>query len=131
MAYPWILTQFTGDHSIIDPGTLGATYLGLLLFGLMFVASGVFASSLTRSQIVAAMIALAISIGLFLLSFLTYVNPPRATWQSALYSHISIVEHMLAFTRGVIDTRAVSFYLTGTAFFLFLTLKVVESRRWK
>ena len=42
-----------------------------------------------------------------------------------------MVEHMQDFCRGVIDTRAVVFYLSLTGFFLFLTLKVVESRRWK
>ena len=48
-----------------------------------------------------------------------------------VYRHISMVEHMQDFCRGVIDTRAVVYYLTMTALFLFLTLKVVESRRWK
>jgi ABC-2 type transport system permease protein len=131
MAYPWLLHQFTGDPALVDPGTLGATYLGLLLFGLLFMSMGVFASALTRSQIIAAMIALALGLGLFLLSFVSYINPPRADWQSRLYAHISMVEHMLDFSRGVIDTRAVTFYATGTVFFLFLTLKAVESRRWK
>lgn len=131
IGYPWLLYQFTGDRTLIDLGTLGATYTGLVLFGALYMAIGCFASALTRSQIIAAMIALAIGVAQFLLSFLSYVNPPRADWQSKLYSHISMVEHMLDFSRGVIDTRAVAFYLSLTVFFLFLTLKVVESRRWK
>ena len=42
-----------------------------------------------------------------------------------------MIEHMKDFTRGIVDTRQVVFYVSLTALFLFLTLKVVESRRWK
>src|SRR5262249_30884569 len=117
MGYPWLLAQFTGDRSMIDTGTLGATFAGLLLFGSLFMAIGCFASALTRSQIIAAMIALAIGMAMFLLSFLSYINPPRANWLTSFYAHISMVEHMLDFSRGVVDTRAVVFYLSLTGFF--------------
>jgi len=48
-----------------------------------------------------------------------------------VFAHVSLVEHMRAFVRGVVDSRHVVFYLSLTGFFLYLTLKVVESRRWK
>jgi ABC-2 type transport system permease protein len=131
MGFPWLLYQFTGDKSMIDLRLLATTYAGLLLFGGVFMSVGCFASALTRSQIIAAMIALAIGMVLFLLSFLSYINPLRGDWLSRFYAHISMVEHMHDFSRGVIDTRAVTFYASLTVFFLFLTLKVVESRRWK
>ena len=94
-------------------------------------AVGVFGSSLTRSQIVAAMVSTAIGIALFFASFVHLVRSVRGDWMETVYPHISMVEHMQDFCRGVIDTRAVVYYLTMTALFLFLTLKVVESRRWK
>ena len=59
------------------------------------------------------------------------VVPVRPGWQSELLAHISMIEHMRDFTRGLVDTREVAYYVSLTVFFLFLTLKVVESRRWK
>jgi ABC-2 type transport system permease protein len=44
---------------------------------------------------------------------------------------VALMEHMRDFSQGIIDTRPVVFYLTTTTLFLFLTLKIVESRRWK
>ncbi|MEY4200356.1 MAG: hypothetical protein RLZZ265_2096, partial [Verrucomicrobiota bacterium] len=85
----------------------------------------------TRNQIIAAMNAIVLGLGLFLLGYLTHILPPKAGWQTALLQHISMIEHMKDFTRGMVDTRQVVFYLSLTALFLFLTLKVVESRRWK
>ena len=52
-------------------------------------------------------------------------------WKAQLFTHIGMVEHMRDFARGVVDTRPVIFYLSLTVMFLYLTLKVVESRRWK
>jgi ABC-2 type transport system permease protein len=131
VAYPALLFQFTGDRGLLNPGAMGGTYLGLALFGALYMAMGCFASSLTRSQIVAAMLSLGMGMALFLASFLASVHPARGGWETKLYSHISMVEHLQDFCRGVVDTRPVIFYLSLTAFFLFLTLKVVESRRWK
>lgn len=129
--YPWILYRFTGDATMLDWGAMGSTFTGIVLFGSAYMAMGCFASALTRSQIIAAMIALAIGMVFFLVSFLALVHPAGATWQSKAYEHVSMVEHMLDFSRGVIDSRPVVFYLSLTLFFLFLTWKVVESRRWK
>lgn len=131
LAYPYVLYRFTGDPLLLNQGTLAGTFAGILLFGSLYMSAGVFASSLTRNQIVAAMISLAVGIALFLFSFLAFLAPSRTGWQAKFYSHISMVEHMQDFCRGVIDSRAVVFYVSLTCFFLFLTLKVVESRRWK
>ena len=52
-------------------------------------------------------------------------------WKAQLFAHVGLIEQMQDFARGVVDTRPVVFYLSLTFFFLFLTHKVVESRRWK
>jgi ABC-2 type transport system permease protein len=130
-AYPWVLRHFTDGAVPVDAGALGGTFLGIFLFGALYMAVGCFASSLTRSQIIAAMVCFALGIALFLLSFLTFIKPAGGGALARLYAHISMVEHMQDFCRGVVDTRPVVFYLSLTALFLFLTLKVVESRRWK
>ena len=131
LAYPLLLKRFSVDLSQVDSGALGGTFIGIFLFGALYISVGCFASSLTRNQIIAAMNAFVLGLGLFLIGYLTFILPTRPGWQSALLAHVSMIEHMKDFTRGIVDTRQVVFYLSLTALFLFLTLKVVESRRWK
>ena len=127
----FILRHYTTDPGALDAGTLGTTYLGIFLLGGLFMSFGCFASALTRSQIIAAMISFAVGITLFLLSFLGDQLPVDAGWQMQVLNHLTMFEHMLDFARGIVDTRHVVFYLSLTIWFLFLTLRVVESRRWK
>lgn len=127
----YIVRRYSGDPNVLDAGTLLSTYLGIFLLGSVFVALGLFASALTRSQSIAAMVACALSFTLLLLSFLAMGSSGQAGWKAQLYSYLGLVEHMRDFARGVVDTRPVVFYLSLTFFFLFLTHKIVESRRWK
>ena len=127
----FIVRHFTNDPSTVDPGTLGSTFLGIMLLGGVYMAIGCFASALTRSQIVAAMIALALGITLYLLSFISTVLSGQESWALKVFTHIDLMEHMRDFARGVVDVRPLVFYLSTTVLFLFLTLKSVESRRWK
>jgi ABC-2 type transport system permease protein len=92
---------------------------------------GCFASALTRSQIIAAMISFVIGITLFLLSFVSEQINLGKSWGAKALNYLAMREHMRDFTRGIIDTRYVVFYLSLTVFFLFLTYRVIESRRWK
>jgi ABC-2 type transport system permease protein len=131
IAYPLILKQFAVDLSEIDWGALGGTLIGILLFGSLYTAIGCCMSSLTRSQIIAAMNAFVIGLGLFLASYLAHVVPQQPGWQMDVFQHISLIDHMRDFSRGVIDSRQVVFYLSLTVFFLFVTTKSVESRRWR
>jgi ABC-2 type transport system permease protein len=126
----FVLKHFSGDAPLNDPGALACTYLGILLMGCMFVSLGCFASALTRSQTTAAMIALLFAISLFLLSFLSE-KVPGANWGEQVISCFALRDQMTDFVRGVADTRAIVLYISITFFFLFLTLRVIESRRWK
>jgi len=126
-----ILHYFTRGSNLVDPGTLGSAYLGIFLLGSLYMAIGAFASALTRNQINAAIIAFAIGICFFLLSFLSREMPLHATWVNSVLDCMSVRRHMQDFGRGLVDTRPVVFYLTATVFFLFLTCRAVESRRWK
>ncbi|HEY9171736.1 MAG TPA: ABC transporter permease subunit [Verrucomicrobiae bacterium] len=126
-----VVRYYSGAAGGLDWGVIGTTYLGLLLLGCLFVAMGCFASALTRTQTVAAMITLLMGVGLFLVSFLARQLPSQATWQTMVLSHFSLLEHMQDFARGVVDTRPTVFYLSLSSLFVFLTLRVVESRRWK
>jgi ABC-2 type transport system permease protein len=125
------LRKYMSDPAVVDFGAIASTFFGIFLLGCLYMALGCFASALTRNQIIAAMISFALGISLFLLSFLSESLPLQAGWTTALFNHIAMVEHMQDFARGVVDTRHVIFYLSLTAFFLFLTYRAVESRRWK
>jgi ABC-2 type transport system permease protein len=131
VAYPYLLRHYSVDFPPVEASRVGGSFIGLLLLGCFYMAVGCFASSLTRVQLLAAMNAFAIGMALFLVSLLPFILPPSTTWETQLFSHISMIEHMRDFTRGIVDTRHVIFYLSLTTLFLFLTVKVVESRRWK
>lgn len=126
-----LLRHYCNDPSVLDTATLSTTYLGIFLLGSVYMAVGGFASALTRSQIIAAMLSFAAGISLFLLSFISDSLAVQNGWQGQVVSYLDLSEHMQDFARGMIDTRPVIFCLSLTVFFLFLTLKVVESRRWK
>ena len=126
-----VVRYFTREPTLLDPWTTTSTFLGIFLIGCLYMSMGCFASALTRSQILAAMNSFVIGLGLFVLSLRSLVPAPAADWAAKVFSYISLIEHMEDFARGFVDTRPVVFYLSLTVFFLFLTLKVVESRRWK
>ncbi len=127
----FVVRHFTNEPTLLDPGTLASTLVGITMLGALYISLGCFASSLTRSQIIAAMFALAMGVSLYLLSFLSYALEGQAGWPSKVFGHVSLNEHMQDFARGVVDTRPLIFYSSLTVLFLFLTLKSVESRRWK
>jgi ABC-2 type transport system permease protein len=127
----YILRYYLNDASLLDPGLLGSTFFGIFMIGGLFMSLGCFASSLTRNQVVAAMLSFALGFTLFLLSFLSEVLPVAKGWIPDLFKYIALFDQMNDFARGMVDSRHIVFYVTLTFWFLFLTLRVVEARRWK
>jgi ABC-2 type transport system permease protein len=127
----WIVRHFTQQDAGLDGGTAGGMALGIFLTGSLFLSLGCFASSLSRSQVAAAMISFVLGVSLFSLGFLAEALPAASEWQTRVIAYFGLFAQMHDFARGVVDTRAVVFYLSATFLFLFLTLRVVESRRWK
>ena len=125
-----VVRYLAGETKVLDPWTTASTFLGFVLMGCLYMSMGCFASALTRSQIIAAMNSFVIGLGLFILSLRSLVPSPPADWAAKVFSYISLSEHLEDFARGFVDTRHLVFYASLTIFFLFLTLKVVESRRW-
>ena len=126
-----LVGHFTNQSGALDFGTVGGMYLGIFLAGAFFISFGCLASSLTRSQMVAAMVSLAFGVSQFALAWWAKNNPVSEQWQSQLWSCLNLFDQMNDLARGAVDTRAVIFYVSATFLFLFLTLRVVESRRWK
>ena len=131
LSWLFIARPFSNDPMLLDVGTIVSTFVGILLWGCLYMSLGCLASAITRSQIIAAIISVAAGISLFLVSYISMAFSSQAGWKGQLFSHLGLIEHMRDFARGVVDTRPLVFYLTFTSFFLFLTHKVVESRRWK
>lgn len=126
-----IVRRYTPDGSALDAGAVASTFLGILSLGTLYVSLGVFASALTKSQIIAAVVALALGVSLFLLSFAAPALSGRTPWSAAILRNFSLVEQMWEFARGVVDLRHLVFHFSLAMVFLFLTLKVVEARRWR
>jgi gliding motility-associated transport system permease protein len=107
---------------------LAAGYLGLLLMGGAFLSMGLFISSLTKNQIVAAFLTFATFLMLWIINWLGESSSP--TTRDVL-NYLSITEHFDDFSRGIIDTKHVVYYLSFITFGLFLTAKSVDSERWR
>jgi ABC-2 type transport system permease protein len=113
-----------------DYGPILSGYLGILLVGALFLAVGLFCSSLTRSQVVAAVMAVAILATATLVPWiLSGITTLGGFWRKA--ADQAIMSRYTDFSKGIIDLGNVVFFLAATAVFLFLTVKVMESRRWK
>ena len=112
----------------IDKGPMLTGYLGLLLMGGSYVAIGVMASSLTRNQIVAFIMAFAISFGLFIFGQVVQYAP---AWLAPVLSFLSMGNHFESLSRGVVDTRDVFFYVSVMVISLVIATASLESRKWK
>ena len=119
-----ILLMIFGDP---DTGPILTSYLGLLLLGCAALAIGIFASSLTPNQIVAAVVAGGILFGLWFLGMVGNLLPQPA---GEILSYFSLSQHFTGFVRGIVDTRDVIYYLSVTAVFLFLSVRSIETERW-
>jgi ABC-2 type transport system permease protein len=122
--YP-ILLFVLGDP---DAGPIVTGYIGLLLLGSAAMSIGLFASSLSSNQIVSAVLAGGM---LFALWFLGMVGGFVSGALGDLLAYVSLSGHFPDFVRGVIDTRAIVYYLSTTALFLYLTVRSVEADRWR
>ena len=114
----------------LDLGPVVSGYVGMLLAGALFVAVSLFCSSLTRSQVVAVVSAFAILAAITILPWLvaSWAMLPNF-WRGAVNQ--AVYARYADFSKGVIDTGHIAFFVLSTGVFLFLTVKVLESRRWK
>jgi ABC-2 type transport system permease protein len=103
-------------------------YLGLVLLGGSFVSVGLLISSLTRNQIVAGVVTFAVLLVFWVISWMgSFSNSTVA----AVTQYLSIIDHLDDFSKGVLDTTHVIYYLSFITFGLFLTAKSVDSERWR
>ena len=103
-------------------------YLGILLMGGCFLSLGLFVSRLTKNQIIAGMVTFALFLMFWVINWISSFTGPTT---QAVLNYLSITEHLNDFTRGVIDTKHLVYYLSFIAFSLFLTVRSVDSERWR
>jgi len=132
-AFLWAPTLAYGlmisAYQKVDWGPIFAGYVGVLLIGSLFLAIGIFSSATTKSQLLAAMMTAALLFLLFLFGvFEQMVNNDTA--KQAL-GYIGIWNHIDEFASGIVDTRRLVFYLSGTLFFLFLASRALEDKKWR
>ncbi len=113
----------------MDAGGTWGSYIGLFFLASIYVAIGLFSSSLTENQIIAFLLAVILSfffyIGFESISSISFLEPV-----SEFILNLGINEHYKSMSRGVIDLRDVIYFLSVIALFLFLTKTVLESRKW-
>jgi len=122
--YPVLLAWF-GDP---DWGPIAGGYLGLFLLGAVFLSMGLFASSLTSSQIAAYMVGSALVLSIW---FVGHAAAALGDTAADFLRRISVSTYFPAFGQGVLDSNAVVYYVSIICVFIFLTVRSLESRRWR
>ncbi|MBI4716346.1 MAG: ABC transporter permease subunit [Planctomycetes bacterium] len=126
LLYPVLLATF----GAVDVKLLICNYLGLFLVGALYIAAGLFFSTLTRHQVIAVLLSFA------LLALMTFAFHALSTLFDAglakvVLQQLSIRTHFQDFVRGMLDLNHLVFFVSLTVFFLFLSVKLLEMRRWK
>ena len=111
-----------------DPGPIYSGYLGLVLLAAVGLSVGMLTTTLTSNQIVAAVVAMGILLALY---FVGVASGVAGGVGSTVINEIGLDSHFEDFAKGIIDTKHIVYFVSLTIFFLFLTVRALESRRWR
>lgn len=128
-AYPWLLKLCSSGIWSVDKVQVIMGLGGVLLMGSFYIAAGILISALARGPVLAAVGTFAALSVLFFLDAFWYAGSSAALQK--ILQYVSAIQHVMDFSRGIVDSRAVTFYLSGTGLLLFMAVKVIESRRWR
>ncbi len=121
-----ILSIFSFSYGNPELAPILNGYLGLFLMGAAFLAIGIFFSSLTENQIVAAFLTIGALLPLLIINWI----PARGMWKDII-NYVSSSPHLANMTQGILDTTDLIYYLSFIFLGLFLTHSVIQSRRWR
>ena len=134
-----LLGLLAGDAFLgtsLSYGPVLSTYVGLFLLGAMLLAIGIFASSLTDNVLLASIVGMILNLGL--IQAPSVLHPYLQQWFGNSYyinvfnEQSNVFDHLANwFGKGQIDSSKIFFYIGGTVFFLFLTIRCLESRKWR
>lgn len=123
--YPILLGLF----GPLDSKLLLCHLLGVVMLGGLYIAVGLFFSACTKHQVVAVLLSFT------LLALMTFASHALAQlvegWPRVVLQQLSVRSHFQDFVRGMFDLNHAVFFVTTTAFFLFITVKRLEVRRWQ
>lgn len=119
-----IATQITPDWLVVT-----GNFIGLLLLGGMIIAIGLLISCLTESQFIAALGTFLASFGLLMIDSVGSMLS-NSTVAVAITDFLSISKRYSTFTSGLMQYDDIVFFLSTTALFLFLTVRVLDRKRW-
>lgn len=111
-----------------DAGPIYSGYFGLILYGAAALSVGILTSTLTSNQIIAAVVGTGILIVLYATAFIGDVV--TGVW-ATIFNQLGFTSHFNDFDRGIIDSTHIVYFVTVTALFLFLSIRALESRRWR
>ncbi len=120
-----VFLQWVGQP---DMGPVLSSYIGLALMGAMFISIGLMMSGLTKNQVIAGVSGI---VTLVILFFVGYASSGTQTWYASALHYIGTYSHWEPFTKGLVNTKDIFYYVTITALCLFITVRLVESRKWR
>lgn len=112
----------------VDWGPIASGYVGLLGIGALFMAVGIFGSSFTKNQIVAAIVSFVLAILLFSAAFVEPLVSSQVV--KDVLAYINLPQHMEELAKGIVDSRRLIYYFSTTVLFLFLTSRALEAKKW-
>jgi len=112
----------------VDYGAVFTGYLGLALAGAVYSSVGTFASSITDNQVVAFIVGIFIVLVFFLMDKMLMFVPVYLT---GIIQYLSVDYHLSNISRGVIDSRNLVYFTSVVGFFLFMTVRILEIRKWR
>lgn len=125
LVYVAIVRLFTP----IDWGPVAASYIGIAGIGALFLAVGLFASAMSKNQIVAAIVTFSFLLVLFSAGLME--NLFQSPTAKQILGHMNLWQHMDDWSKGIVDTRRLVYYTTVSAFFLFLTGRALAAKKWR
>jgi ABC-2 type transport system permease protein len=127
----FLLVLHDGGKFEFEMLPVAATYIGTFTVGAMFISVGVFFSSLTRNQIIAAILTFAVLMMLFSTFVLDWFSSRLPAGWGDVVKYVAVLRHLGELGKGVMDLKFILFHLSVTIFMLFVTVKVVEARKWR
>lgn len=131
-SFHYLLFSFAQEDSIFDPYPIIGGYAYIAVSGTLFLSLGIFASAMTRSQLIAGIVTFSLVFGFVVvgsfLDELTLFWLSQPDWMTQLAQHTDVLQHMRDFSSGIIDTRAIVLYGSCSLAFLFLSILILEYR---
>lgn len=128
LALTGVAVAFTAHYGTVPMGLTLGNYIGIFFLGMAFVAIGCFLSAVTESQVVAAVLSFTVLMSLYFMD--TLASSINSAFLGKIISFISIYERYTDFTSGLFSLSSIVYYISIAVVFVFLTIRIIEKRRW-